>query len=90
MRQMAVVLASGAALADGIQGNGGDNRLVGINDKDNTSGSSGDEDDSVNSEAACIAFLFPSNGEARSGSGARICRPSTPARRPSEQRRTGS
>ncbi|MBA2617679.1 MAG: hypothetical protein H0U91_05850 [Rubrobacter sp.] len=52
MRRMAVVLAavlalvatSGAALADGIQGNGGDNRLVGTNDTDNISGGGGDDD----------------------------------------------
>ena len=35
---LALVATSGAALADGIQGNGGDNRLIGTNDKDNISG----------------------------------------------------
>jgi Ca2+-binding RTX toxin-like protein len=35
---LALVATSGASLADGIQGNGGDNRLVGTDDKDNISG----------------------------------------------------
>ncbi len=53
MRRMVVVLAaavlalvvtSGVALADGMQGDGGNNRLVGTNDTDNISGGGGNDD----------------------------------------------
>lgn len=40
---LAMVAASGAVLADNIQGNGGDNRLVGTNGKDTISGGGGDD-----------------------------------------------
>ena len=40
----AMVAASGAALADNIQGNGGNNRLVGTNGQDTISGSGGADD----------------------------------------------
>lgn len=41
---LAVVAASGVALANNIQGDGGDNRLVGTNGKDTISGGGGDDD----------------------------------------------
>lgn len=40
---LAMVAASGVALANNIQGNGKDNRLVGTNGKDTISGSGGDD-----------------------------------------------
>ena len=40
----ALAMVSGAALADNIQGNGGNNRLVGTNGKDTISGSGGNDD----------------------------------------------
>jgi Ca2+-binding RTX toxin-like protein len=41
---LALVAASGLALADNIQGDGGNNRLVGTNGKDTISGSGGHDD----------------------------------------------
>ncbi len=41
---LALVASSGAALADNIQGNGGNNRLVGTDGKDNISGAGGGDD----------------------------------------------
>ena len=40
----ALAMAGGAALADSIEGNGGNNRLVGTNGKDTISGAGGNDD----------------------------------------------
>ena len=41
---LALMAAGGAALADNIEGNGGNNRLVGTNGKDTISGAGGNDD----------------------------------------------